>query len=346
MSIENFNELCNLIINYLSTLNSTKYSRLISILQSNEYYQIDQKSQLVSFFLSLIGMYDFIKSINSNLDKEKWKKMIYEKSNIDKISTNFAKYSEINEVLYAICIDEDFIKLLKSRVFNENISNSYQETISNVSKYNIRVNTEFFLSQKRMEFKINTYRYSHNFKVYAPLNIDCNLLSLNSWRYKMEKIAKTNAKSNLNAYALSLAKQGYITFSYQPLHQNVENLSTTIKINELSTCLIPLHFIVFLPAILLVEQRCWRINQPPYEAMKQFIKWLEKNIYMFTDDKQLIQELVDIYPAYIDASREMKMSQMSLSCLVYDKEIVSEEDKEIRKKQKVYWEEARKFLHL
>lgn len=234
LNLDDLNDCCQFIANYLKSLKDTKYERLIYFLNLEADYQLEPKAQLLSFFLSLVSLYDFVKTTKPDfLTDENWKKLLLEQSDIRKIASNFAKQEDILEPIYAVCLRLDFIMLLKDSFLKENSKKQENVNISIAEEQLIESCAEDIFQKLGMQLEIDAFKSSRNFKPYNPYDLPSNLISLNDYETQMEKeiwraSRITLPQEALIACLLSLAHAGVVYLTIRPKEEERKELSTVI----------------------------------------------------------------------------------------------------------------------
>lgn len=348
MSLTQINEYCKTIVDYLSAINLPSADRLKRILCMNSDFLIDQKAQFLVFFLSVLCLYDFVGAIKPDV----WKTVIRQSSDIDKIAANFAKPGEIVQALHLLCEDTRFMALLRERLQGTFVELGDAD-IPVSAKNDVQTCAEDIFCQAGMASDIEAYKYGHNLKLFSPLSVDSNLVFLEDYRARMRdalwragRLPQTNALDDTSlSCVLFLAHSGVTSVLYKADREK-GSVTLAFKAGELSTYALPVRFLMFLPAISLVEQRCWRINRKPQDAVKQFIAWLPPAQCSTQEERDLLRQLKEKWPPYQDALYACRKRIERWSILWVDHAPKTREEKELRARQIYFWQKAREFLHL
>lgn len=261
------------------------FKTLPRILNSEHLPHQKPRVQMLSLLLSMICFRHFYRDMGlaesgpaiTNTDMEK-------------VARNFARREEIEDELCEVYTQPYFMDRLESLLYGE-ISSSAQPfltqrpprwTFPNTSTEKANTAVERLFYDIGMRSEKSAWRTVESLKRFSPKLPSLDLISLQQYMADVSSEDKnTAAISEASAVSCMLAEMDNGLMS-----MNVEtNLTTAedspsacvrcvLKAGELATFVMPRYFHQFIPALALVERKCWMLKAEPLEAVIQFIQEL------------------------------------------------------------------------
>lgn len=280
-----FDIICDSIKSELQNVSPNGFSWLCKLLNSKQNDLQAQRTQLVSFILSLVAVHEFYKDCNINGLKKHQK---INKSNAKHIAANFGRYCDVWEDIEALCTNEILLDVLQSKLFTQ--FNQVAEPIahytpnqtatSDTSKKDIKIIneiTEDIIYHAGTQSDIDAYEISCNRKIFNPnlRGSDVVLLSdvLSVVGSRQEFKGMPTNIYNLFACQIALADSGLAAMNFE-YDATEEKIKCTLKAGELSTFVLPRRFHWFIPALSYVERERFGLSYEANKLLKEFIEYL------------------------------------------------------------------------
>ena len=280
-----FDIICDGIKSELKNASPNGFNWLCKLLDLKQNDLQAQRTQLVSFILSLVAVHEFYKDCNIRGLK---KHQTINKSSAKHIAANFGRYCDVWEDIEALCTNQILLDVLQRKLFTQ--FNRVAEPITGyttdqtashgASQEDIKtINelTEDIIYYAGTQSDIDAYEISCNRKIFNPnlRGSDVVLLSdvlsdVNS--HQKDKGISANIY-DFFACQIALADSGLAAMNFEYDVTN-EKIKCTLKAGELSTFVLPRRFHWFIPALSYVERQRYGLSREANKLLKEFIEYL------------------------------------------------------------------------
>lgn len=280
-----FDIICNSIKSELKNASPNGFNWLCKLLDLKQNDLQAQRTQLVSFILSLVAVHEFYKDCNIKGLK---KHQRINKSSAKHIAANFGRQRDAWEDIEALCTNQILLDILQSKLFSQ--FNHVAEPIVgcatdqmatlNASQKDIKVInelTEDIIYYAGTQSDVDAYEISCNRKIFNP-NLRGSDVVLLSDVLSEVSIHQKNKGIPVNIYnfiacQIALADSGLAAMNFEYDVTN-EKIKCTLKAGELSTFVLPRRFHWFIPALSYVERQRFGLSCEANKLLKEFIEYL------------------------------------------------------------------------
>lgn len=280
-----FDEICEATICILNDAHegqgTEKYKFLTKLLGQKEIQS--QRTQFISFILSVINIHDFFRTIGFNIAYAKTPNNLRQ---IEHISDNFGLRTDLKDCFSAIAFDTGLVANLKMALYQHFKTCPGELAVENITPTSADGNKddkiidwiEEVFQQVGMEADKEAFDISMYEKRFEPQKTSADILSLSTWLDKMNENAPKEESSSVSLYSrlahlITIVDSGLaaLNFAYD---SEDETIYYSVKAGELSTFSIPRKIHWFIPALTHIEKNYYGTGYTAKELVKKFIEHL------------------------------------------------------------------------
>lgn len=286
---KDFEDICQATIYTLNTAHQGKgkerYKFLTKLLGQKAKEIQSQRTQLISFILSVINVHDFFQTIGFNIVNANTPENL---AQIEHISDNFGLCEDMKDCFSTIVFDVNLIAEFKNVLYqyfeacpntlvdeNTNLTSADGNKSNEIISWIEEVFQQIGMNADKDAFEISTYE-----KRFDPNNPSADIIKLSKWLYEMdesapnEEIASVSLYSKL-AHLITIVDSGLAALNFE-YDSGEKTIYYSVKAGELSTFSVPRKIHWFIPALTHIEKTYYGTGYTAKELVKKFAEHLSE----------------------------------------------------------------------